>query len=343
MGKYLELFRGEVGDLTEKTKLENKPYVAYSTKLGKVMYTIVPAKEEDNVNYLCFEPLDSNNQLAVMKTSDQYNTQYSFDKITWSEFPVDETNPLNPVFITVDRPIYLKGNNPNGYLKIINGLEGCKIIGLGKYNISGDITTLLNEKGNVKDLTGCDSGCFASLFGELDLTRSYGVIIPAIEVVDASQLILPATTLVDFCYYGMFRNCTSLIAAPELPATILATYCYIGMFNGCTSLTTAPELPAMKLASCCYSGMFRNCTSLIAAPELSATELVYSCYEYMFHDCTSLSYIKCLAKNISDEYMSNWVDGLSSTGTFVKHPNMTSWTTGINGIPEGWDVVDAEV
>ena len=45
MSKYLELFLGEVGDLTEKTKLENKPYVAYSTKLGKVTYTVVPAKD----------------------------------------------------------------------------------------------------------------------------------------------------------------------------------------------------------------------------------------------------------------------------------------------------------
>ena len=45
MSKYLELFLGEVGDLTEKTKLENKPYVAYSTKLGKVVYTVIPPKD----------------------------------------------------------------------------------------------------------------------------------------------------------------------------------------------------------------------------------------------------------------------------------------------------------
>ena len=50
MGKYLELFRGEVGDLTEKTKLENKPYVAYSTKEDKVTYTVVsvPVKVQPN-------------------------------------------------------------------------------------------------------------------------------------------------------------------------------------------------------------------------------------------------------------------------------------------------------
>lgn len=29
-----------------------------------------------------------------------------------------------------------------------------------------------------------------------------------------------------------------------------------------------------------------------------------------------------------------------STGTFVKNPNMTSWTTGVNGIPRGWTVVN---
>ena len=48
MGKYLELFRGEVGDLTEKTKLENKPYVAYSTKLGKVVFTEVVKLQPNN-------------------------------------------------------------------------------------------------------------------------------------------------------------------------------------------------------------------------------------------------------------------------------------------------------
>lgn len=36
-----------------------------------------------------------------------------------------------------------------------------------------------------------------------------------------------------------------------------------------------------------------------------------------------------------------WVIGVASTGTFVKNPEMTSWPTGIYGIPEGWTVQDA--
>ena len=111
----------------------------------------------------------------------------------------------------------------------------------------------------------------------------------------------------------MFRNCTSLTQAPELPATKLYSYCYYSMFNGCTSLTTAPELPATTLASACYS--------------------------YMFDGCKKLNYIKMLATDIpASNCLSNWVGNVSSTGTFVKNPDMTSLPSGTSGIPSGWTV-----
>ena len=114
------------------------------------------------------------------------------------------------------------------------------------------------------------------------------------------------------------------------------------MFYGCTNLTTAPELPATTLAGYCYDGMFRDCTSLTTAPELPATTLVDYCYQYMFYGCTSLNYIKCLATDISATNCTlDWVNGVTSTGTFVKNANMSSWTTGVNGIPTNWTVQDA--
>ena len=100
---------------------------------------------------------------------------------------------------------------------------------------------------------------------------------------------LPATRLADGCYYGMFTDCTSLTQAPELPATTLASSCYDGMFSCCTSLTQAPELPATTLAYSCYGRMFEVCTSLTQAPELPATTLVRECYSFMFQGCTSLT------------------------------------------------------
>jgi hypothetical protein len=39
----------------------------------------------------------------------------------------------------------------------------------------------------------------------------------------------------------------------------------------------------------------------------------------------------------------NWVQGVSSTGTFVKHPDMISLPSGTSGIPSGWTVIDAEI
>ena len=153
---------------------------------------------------------------------------------------------------------------------------------------------------------------------------------------------LPATTLASSCYYYMFAGCTNLTTAPELPATTLVYGCYGYMFDYCTSLTTAPELPATTLAEYCYQSMFYGCTSLTTAPELPATTLTPDCYRQMFYNCTSLNYIKCLATDISAVGCTNgWVGGVASAGTFVKNSNMSSWTTGVNGIPNGWTVQDA--
>jgi len=154
---------------------------------------------------------------------------------------------------------------------------------------------------------------------------------------------LPETTLANYCYRGMFDGCTSLTTVPELPATTLTERCYDSMFKGCTSLTTAPELPATVLAMYCYGYMFDGCTSLTTAPELPATTLANYCYYYMFQGCTNLNYIKAMFTTTpSVSYTSNWVNGVASSGTFVKNDAATWDVTGVNGIPNGWTVVDAQ-
>ena len=62
----------------------------------------------------------------------------------------------------------------------------------------------------------------------------------------------------------------------------------------------------------------------------------------MFAWCNLLNYIKCLATDISaSNCTTGWVDGVAASGTFIKDTNMTSWTTGANGIPSGWTVQNA--
>lgn len=115
----------------------------------------------------------------------------------------------------------------------------------------------------------------------------------------------------------MFSNCKSLTAAPALPATTLTNWCYSGMFSACTSLTTAPELPATALT-------------------------VLYCYQFMFQGCSKLNYIKAMFITAPQSYLTNyWVQGVASTGTFVKNSAATWTTTGVNAVPTGWTVQTA--
>ena len=153
---------------------------------------------------------------------------------------------------------------------------------------------------------------------------------------------LPATTLASGCYSYMFEGCTALTTAPSLPATTLAVICYYGMFEGCTLLTTAPELPATTLANRCYDSMFEGCTSLTTAPSLPATTLATNCYSSMFSACASLKYIKAMfTTEPSTTYTKLWVDGVASTGTFVKNSAAQWDVSGVNGVPTGWTVQTA--
>lgn len=113
------------------------------------------------------------------------------------------------------------------------------------------------------------------------------------------------------------------------------------LFNGVSTITDASKLllPATTLRNNCYNSLFRGCTSLATAPELPATTLTQGCYSMMFYGCSNLNYVKCLATDISAiDCTASWVNGVSATGTFVKDVNMSSWTTGNNGIPTNWTV-----
>ena len=305
------------------------PTVSYVRDVDEVRYMTKPWR-----NYFFIEALADGMTVTLSNSSQGITApandlEYSTDQQVWTTLP---NNIASPAINTGER-IYLRGNATSAF-DMAN-----MTLGMGFFNISqscnvgGNIMSLLfnDDFENKTDLTGY-VGAFAGLFAQQ-------------PIVDASELILPATTLADGCYFGMFVSCTSLTTAPTLPATTLVVDCYRLMFNGCTSLTTAPELPATTLADYCYYGMFERCTSLVTAPELPATTLATECYEFIFCNCTNLNYIKMLATDISaSDCLNYWVNGVSSTGTFVKNPALSEDTIGrgVSGIPEGWTVVDAE-
>lgn len=110
---------------------------------------------------------------------------------------------------------------------------------------------------------------------------------------------LPATTLSDRCYIGMFQQCKQLVVAPELPATILPEQCYYSMFNGCSSLILPPKLLATEYSDSCCMLMFSNCSSLVGIPALRMSgELQSSVCASMFNNCAKIK----LSSVQTDEY-----------------------------------------
>lgn len=245
--------------------------------------------------------------------------QYSIDSgTTWS----DLANNASTTSVNTGEKILFKAS----------GLTADIGVGIGTLkpsvsaSVQGNVMSLVYGDNFVNQET-MDNFQFLSLF-------SFNA-----TLISAKNLILPATALTSACYSNMFQGCTSLTVAPELPATTLAQSCYYNMFYSCTSLTTAPELPATTLANNCYQSMFASCRNLATAPELPATTLTDNCYDSMFMNCWNLNYIKCLATNISaTDCTYAWVKEVAYSGTFVKAASMTGWTTGNDGIPNGWTI-----
>ena len=166
------------------------------------------------------------------------------------------------------------------------------------------------------------------------------------KLTETANLKLPATTLSNRCYSGMFSECSALTTAPAmLPAVTLSQACYRYMFYNCPELTTAPELPATTLANYCYDAMFYLCATLTTAPELPAENLVYSCYSDMFLNCYKLTYVKALFTTWDSSYDTyHWMNNAgqsTSGGTFVKKKG-TGWTKDDLGLSSKWNLTETE-
>ena len=298
----------------------------YYNKYGLQGYageSVVPSTPTDySKQYLTFVAIEDGTFSLRRSSLLEGLFEYSIDNgSTWSTLDMNSSTPT----ILAGNKILWKGRS-----NIIVGIG--TFSSTGRFNVEGNIMSLLYRDDFESATSLPDEEAFEELFcGNTNL-------------VSAENLVLPATTLKEKCYYEMFRGCTSLIKAPKLPATHLESSCYFAMFKGCTSLLTAPELPAKSLSNYCYMQMFEGCTSLIKAPILPALNMYYRCYYNMFKGCTSLSYVKCLATNIStSECTSDWLDGVSSSGTFVKASSMNNdWSRGASGIPNGWTVSNDE-
>ena len=285
-------------------------------------------------DYLYIENVDESdcelsfetNSSITLPPSDKYTNkvEFSTDKKTWTTWNFDTANTL---IIPKGGKVYLR--NDSGVFSYY-GTDGyyyiTSIKTTMKCNVGGNLNTLLNYNEEILDISDKRS-CFRQLF-------------VGAKIVDASKLVMPATTLSQYCYADFFSGNSSLIAPPELPAVNLADNCYYDFFYGCSSLNASPSLPATTLAEGCYANMYERCYKLTTAPILPASTLVKASYKEMFASCSSLNEVTVYANDISAKNCtSNWLSGVASTGTFRNLGSATYTKDSVSGIPTGWTVV----
>ena len=267
-------------------------------------HIIADAKIKEKIpyenQYLTFEVIEGGKVVwSVVNNLAAKTIQYSLDDGMTWESITSSRD--NPFFeVNAGDKILFKGTNSNyATYPRTNKFYGSTI----KYNIYGNIMSLFYGDDFIgKEEFPSTSSTITDIFRQTN-------------VVEAHNLILPAKTMTPFCYSGMFLNCKQLISAPKLPSRIMAEKCYAAMFDECELLETAPELLAVTLADYCYLNMFNG--------------------------CTSLNYIKMTAKDTArgSGSLMDWVDGVSSSGTFVKD-RYAEIGIGTSGIPQGWTVVN---
>ena len=200
--------------------------------------------------------------------------------------------------------VQLRGNNA-AYSSDGTTANSMRITGDKDYYVYGNVMSLVNSNdfSTLTTLTG--NYAFARLFlndAHLMSHATKELVLPATTLTDycysfmfygckgmTTAPALPAMTMAPYCYSHMFGFCHALTATPALPATTLADYCYYRMFLGSNGLATITSLPATVMAPYCYNEMFRQCQALTTAPALPATTMADYCYRAMFQACTSLT------------------------------------------------------
>lgn len=258
------------------------------------------------VDYLTFTAEEDNSSFyPELKAYVEENTefaenppsiQYSLDGgVTWTDFQFPKDEPV--VLAKKGDKALLRGQNPWGISPEFQ--HYVQFVMTGSIAASGNVQTLVDTT------------------GELQVARSFEY---------------------------LFMDCTSLTKAPDLPATVLIENCYYAMFSGCTNLTQAPEvLPATQAVFGSYNRMFEGCTSLTKSPELFASPGSEDCddsYSNMFKGCTNLSEITVHFTEWPDNY--DWVKGVAPTGTFIC-PKELPEEYGLKRIPEGWALETGEL
>ena len=158
---------------------------------------VVDPSEEDkhdySKDYLTFEALEDNCKITFLGYYIN-KIKYSLNNgLTWNTLNNNEYIILNNHEIAY---FYNENDSDNHNYEILSRYGYCHFYSKNKFNVYGNILSLYNFNENLLGYI------FKGLFEN------------CINLIDASNLLLPSTTLAQYCYYDMFSGCSSLTKAP---------------------------------------------------------------------------------------------------------------------------------
>lgn len=306
MGIYIHYFETEAGFSDERNNNYVEPWLFYTEVSDRVDYN--KSRYERLISTpLTFEIMGTGTiRFKAQDTGYTRTIEYKKNDGEWTSITSSTGNSSSTISVVSGDTVQVRGNNAD-YSSNNSSDRNYFVVTGCNYNLCGNIMSLVDSTNFETATTFSSRYVFYQLF-----SGSTGL-------VSAEDLLLPATSVTMWSYYGMFQYCTNLTKGPELlPATVVSDYGYSSMFSSCTGLLKAPEIAATTVMSgccssmftncssmtigpsilpaetfgytgrCCYRSMFYNCKSLTVAPILPATGLAASCYTSMFYGCESL-------------------------------------------------------
>lgn len=301
-----------------------------------------------------------NASLIISKTSSGVSNtltiESSTDKQTWTTVGTidSSTYSLYPA-LPANGKIYLRCSAT----KWGQTNEGVKITRGKSHKIGGNILSLLYGS----SFTGTETTAAASAFSHLFDGNT--------ALTDASELVIPMTTIENYAMNSMFKGCSAMVSAPDLShVTTVKNNAMLSMFLNCTALSVAPDLSSIasvtsegletmfsgtSITSCDLSGlvtlgsnamnsMFKNCTSLVSCDLSSMTTVGSNALKETFQGCTSFNTVDIRSMTVWDTAKSsNWLNQTAATGTVTINQALDGVirTNDDSAVPYGWSTVVA--
>ena len=286
-------------------------------------------------DYFTIESLQDNNEIKMQRNKTPNNPILSYsldDGETWTTTTISG----NVTFGTINtgQKIIFKGTNTRFATAwdTYNYFNSTK-----QFKVYGNIMSLFNGD-DFKTNYEFDSSTTLHCAGLFRTTY----------LVDASNLILSASTLYTSSYNGMFRGATALQHGPQMLATTpTGTECCSSMFEGCINLEEPIEINFTTLSQqCCFRMFVMNRNSKITTPKMTKSPILrcntaaQDCYKEMFKGNGNLNEITCLLTSSTGGTDSWLQNACAATGIFYKSPLKNDWPVNSSGVPTGWTVED---